>query len=72
MLWAVLLRITGMRHPMVIEYPGIGRAREWLAAFALLMLVLTFSPTPLAHNSVGELLVPLRSWLLERFRHGAT
>ena len=61
LLWAVLLRISGMRHPMVIDYPGIGRARQWLAAFALLMLVLTFTPAPFAHNSLMEVLRHLRS-----------
>lgn len=61
LLWAVLLRISGMRHPMVMEYPGIGSGRRWLAGFALLMLILTFTPAPFAHNSLLEVLRQLRS-----------
>lgn len=46
--WAILLRVSGMRHPAVSEWPDIGTGRRWLAWFALLMLVLTFSFTPLS------------------------
>ena len=35
LIWAVLLRISGMRHPMVAEWPGVTPVRRWLAAFAL-------------------------------------
>jgi membrane-associated protease RseP (regulator of RpoE activity) len=51
LLWAVLLRITGMRHPMVPEQPSISRGRSRLALFAAIMLLLTFSPTPLKQSS---------------------
>ncbi len=55
LVWAVLLRISGMRHPMVAEWPGVAGRRRWLAAFALLMLILTFTPAPLGHASLREL-----------------
>lgn len=58
--WAILLRITGMRHPIVADRPGITGARLALACFGLLMLVLTFSPAPVLDNSVLELLHQFR------------
>jgi len=54
LIWAILLRISGMRHPIVYDRPGIGGARLWLAAFALLMLVLTLTPAPFVHSSALE------------------
>ncbi len=59
LVWAVLLRISGMRHPMVADWPGISGARRWLAVFALLMLVLTLTPAPFAHSSLMHV---LREW----------
>jgi membrane-associated protease RseP (regulator of RpoE activity) len=58
-LWAILLRISGMRHPMVAEWPEVTGGRRWLAVFALLMLVLTITPAPVAHKSLLEI---LREW----------
>lgn len=46
LLWAVVLRITGSRHPDVPYAPALDRKRLWLAGFALLMLVVTFAPAP--------------------------
>lgn len=51
-LWAVLLRLTGMRHPAVSEWPGISPMRQYLSLFALLMLILTFAPAPIEHYSL--------------------
>src|SRR2546430_3249717 len=59
MVWAVLLRISGMRHPMVADWPGVSGVRRWLAVFALLMLVLTLTPAPFAHSSLMHV---LREW----------
>ena len=56
LLWAILLRLSGMRHPMVAEWRGIGSGRRWLGVFALLMLVLTLTPSPIAHSSLIEML----------------
>lgn len=46
--WAVLLRLSGMRHPSVPRLPELSRTRRWLAIFALLMLALTFSYIPIS------------------------
>jgi membrane-associated protease RseP (regulator of RpoE activity) len=54
LIWAVLLRISGMRHPMVEEWIGISKGRRWLALFGLLMLILTLTPAPFGHFSLLE------------------
>src|SRR5271165_324268 len=40
-LWAVMLALT-WRHPSVPRHPSVSGVRRWLAAFGVLMLVLTF------------------------------
>src|SRR5437870_3396694 len=60
LLWAVLLRITGMRHPIVPEWPGVTDERRWLALFGLAMLVLTLMPVPVADGSLLEFLARRR------------
>ena len=54
LLWAVLLWLTSFRHPQVAEWPRVSGGRLWLAVFALLMLVVTLTPAPLAHSSLPE------------------
>lgn len=54
LLWAVLLALSGLRHPQIADRRGIGRGRMWLALFALLMLLLTFTPTPILHSSFKD------------------
>jgi membrane-associated protease RseP (regulator of RpoE activity) len=70
LVWAVLLRVSGMRHPEVAEWPDITPARKWLAGFALLILVLTFSYAPVGPGSLLEslrgLLDVIRQWHLLR------
>ncbi|HJT00281.1 MAG TPA: site-2 protease family protein [Terriglobales bacterium] len=44
--WAVLLFLSGLRHPRVSPWPGLDRKRKLLAVFALIMLVLTIVPAP--------------------------
>lgn len=44
--WALLLGISGMRHPQVPPWPGVGNGRRWVALLALVMLVITFVPEP--------------------------
>jgi membrane-associated protease RseP (regulator of RpoE activity) len=61
LLWAVVLRITGMRHPIVPVYPAITPARAWLAVLAVVMLLLTFTPTPITNSSMMEVLREFRS-----------
>ena len=46
LLWAVVLRLTGSRHPDVPMAPDLDRKRWILGLFALLMLVLTLTPAP--------------------------
>jgi membrane-associated protease RseP (regulator of RpoE activity) len=46
--WAILLRVSGMRHPAVAEWPEITPARRVLAICALAMLILTFTYLPLS------------------------
>jgi len=61
LIWAVLLRISGMRHPVVADWPQVTGARRGLALFALVMLVLTFAPAPFAHSSLLEVVRQFRS-----------
>lgn len=61
LLWAVLLGISGLRHPMVPESPNLQRGRRWLAALAIIMLLLTFTPTPFMHSSLREVVQELRT-----------
>ncbi len=58
-IWAILLRISGMRHPIVADWPQVTGARRWLALFALLMLILTITPAPTSHSSLPE---AIRQW----------
>ena len=60
LLWAILLRISGMRHPMVEDWPGITAGRRWLAALALLMMVVTLTPAPFAHSSLQQVVRAIR------------
>jgi membrane-associated protease RseP (regulator of RpoE activity) len=60
LLWAVVLRITGMRHPIVPQYPEITYRRRWIAVLALLMLLLTFTPTPITNNSLLQVIREFR------------
>ena len=56
LLWAILLRISGMRHPMVEEWPGVTNGRRLLAVVGLLMMVLTLTPAPFAHSSLSTVI----------------
>ena len=58
--WAILLRISGMRHPVVSEWTGIGPSRRWLALFAVLLLVVTLTPAPFAHSSLLDVIGDIR------------
>jgi len=46
LVWALLLTISGMRHPQVTPWPGVGGRRKLLALLGLVMLILTFVPEP--------------------------
>jgi membrane-associated protease RseP (regulator of RpoE activity) len=67
LLWAVLLRLSGMRHPSVPVCPEITAGRRWLAICALLMLALTFAYAPISQpllEYLQSLIAPLRHWHL--------
>jgi len=53
--WAILLRLSSLRHPQVAEWPKVSGGRLWLAAFAILMLVLTLTPAPFLHFSLPDM-----------------
>src|SRR5580698_9146729 len=63
LVWAILLRISGMRHPIVAEWPEVAGGRRWLAGFAVVMLILTLAPAPVAHSSLLEVFSWLKSQL---------
>ncbi len=44
--WAVLLGVSGMRHPQVAPWPHINTGRKLLGLLAAAMLILTFVPIP--------------------------
>lgn len=56
LVWAILLRFVAMRHPPVPEWPEIDTGRRILSVFALLMLVLTIMPMPIAQTPLIDLL----------------
>ncbi|MGA9392559.1 MAG: site-2 protease family protein [Candidatus Sulfotelmatobacter sp.] len=58
LIWAILLQLSSLRHPQVAERPQVSGARTWLAVVALLMLLLTIIPAPMAHASLREILPP--------------
>jgi hypothetical protein len=59
-MWAILLRLSSLRHPQVAEWPKVSGNRTVLAGFAILMLVLTLTPTPFLHFSLREIIREFR------------
>jgi len=55
LVWAILLRLSGTRHPAVPLWPEATRGRRALAIFAIIMLTLTLTPAPIASQSLFEL-----------------
>jgi membrane-associated protease RseP (regulator of RpoE activity) len=53
--WAIFLRVA-IRHPMLLEEVPLGRKRKLIAAFGLLMLILTFAYNPLPGSGLLQLL----------------
>jgi membrane-associated protease RseP (regulator of RpoE activity) len=69
LLWAVILRMTGGNYPDVPLSPGLDKKRWALAAFALLMLILTVMPSPVRETEQGSSLSEiLRKWRQERMQ----
>jgi membrane-associated protease RseP (regulator of RpoE activity) len=52
LVWAVLLFFFGMRHPVIYDPYPIGRARTWLGIAALIILILTFTLSPVRANGL--------------------
>jgi len=50
LIWAVVLWLTS-HHPPIPSRPGISKGRKWLAVFAIVMLSLSFTPTPITGAS---------------------
>src|ERR1700756_1705831 len=48
LVWAILLEFSSFRHPQVADWPRVSGKRRWLALFALLMLIVTLIPKPVA------------------------
>ncbi len=61
LVWAFLLRISGMRHPQVAPEPGLSAGRRWLFLFAIIMLALTFSLDPIKGGGLGEIIQQIKS-----------
>ena len=51
-LWGLFLLIPAMRHPRVMNDSPLSKKRKLLGAVGLILLVLTFTPTPFYHNSL--------------------
>jgi membrane-associated protease RseP (regulator of RpoE activity) len=60
LVWAILLQVSSLRHPQVAEWPRVSGVRLALGLFALAMLVLTFTPAPMAHSSAAEMIRQFR------------
>ncbi len=45
LLWAVVLRMTGARHPDVPVMPPMNQKRKWVATLGLVMLIVSITPT---------------------------
>jgi membrane-associated protease RseP (regulator of RpoE activity) len=61
LLWAVVLRFTGSRHPDVPLMPPLDAKRRVLAFFALVMLALTLIPAPFGEQGLGKVLSDYRA-----------
>jgi len=55
LVWAIMVGVTGMRHPAVPTWPELPRNRRLLAWAALLMLMLTFMPEPLPGRGLASI-----------------
>jgi hypothetical protein len=54
MIWAILLALSGLQQPSVPRWPGIGRSRKKMALVALVLLLLTFTPAPVADSTFPQ------------------
>jgi membrane-associated protease RseP (regulator of RpoE activity) len=68
LVWAILLRATGSRHPIVPRQPGLGRKSKVLSLAAVLMLLLTWMPAPLVGGNLVDVAKSIRQSYQE-WRH---
>jgi membrane-associated protease RseP (regulator of RpoE activity) len=59
LLWALLLHLSGFRHPKIPSEPGLPEGRQAIFMLAIAMLVLTFIYQPLPGTGVKEILISL-------------
>jgi membrane-associated protease RseP (regulator of RpoE activity) len=52
LVWAALLFFFGMRHPVIYDPYPIGRRRTWLGIAALVILILSFTLSPVRANGL--------------------
>jgi len=52
LVWAALLFFFAMRHPVIYDPHPIGRTRTWLALAALVILILSFTLSPVRANGL--------------------
>lgn len=45
--WAALLFLFGLRHPAIYDPTPLSPTRRWLGLLALIILILSFTPTPI-------------------------
>jgi membrane-associated protease RseP (regulator of RpoE activity) len=69
LVWAVLLRVSGMRHPSVPVGPEITPERRWLAVCALLMLALTFAYIPISPGGERQSMIEYVKPMADFLRH---
>ena len=73
LLWAALLAMT-TRHPSVRARPAVSGRRRLIAAFAVVMLALSFTPAPFTHSSGREVWPQVREGgreMIHELRDGA-
>jgi membrane-associated protease RseP (regulator of RpoE activity) len=69
LVWAILLKLSGMRHPSVPVWPEITIGRRWLAVCALLMLALTFAYAPISAGGGEQSLIQYLQLLIAPLHH---
>jgi membrane-associated protease RseP (regulator of RpoE activity) len=68
LLWAVMLWLTS-HHPPIPARQAISTTRKWFAVFAVAMLVLAFTRTPITGDSGREKWPEIRNDLRDGVRH---
>jgi hypothetical protein len=59
--------LSSLRHPQVAELPRVSGGRVWLALFALAMLALTLTKTPIQHAAARELIPQMIQMIRQLF-----